>query len=205
MVDISMSTDKYGNTMGGSSTSVLLPPLSTQTFETITKSMKAFSIPKGDRFKNRCIDKQQMLSEYYGCDSPPAGKYNTETKETIKGGAIVSEQRFKEPKSIKLLKANIPIGYLNNFDTFKQSTNASQSNLSKADRFNHRKVYERDLQALPGPLSYNLSTYNSISYNTSLDRETQAKLKFSPKKVKYDRFKNKVYFKELDRTSGGNR
>lgn len=207
MVDISMSSIGKNNmsTIEPSSTSIMLPPLSQHTYESITKNMKAFSIPKGNRdARARTLNKDQVLSEYYGCDSPPHSKYNPELRESIKGAAITSEKRFTEPTTIKLIKANVPCGYLNNFDTFKKSLNQSESNLSKADRFNHRIVYENDLRTLPSPWSYNLSSFNSISHNTTLDREGQAKIRFSPKKQRYDRFKAGTYFKEMDRGQGDN-
>ena len=109
--------------------------------------------------------------------------------------------RFKEPSSIVKLKQNIPVGYLNNFDTFGKSKNLSRSNLPKADRFVTRTLHEKDLIALPAPASYNLSGAKSIKNNASLNREAKEKLKFSPKK-KYDRFFSKAYFKELDNGNG---
>lgn len=46
-----------------------------------------------------------------------------------------------------------------------------------------------------------MSNAFSIHKNASANRETKAKLKYSPKKC-YDRFKAKTYFKELDCVNG---
>lgn len=112
-----------------------------------------------------------------------------------------TDQRFKEPSSILKIKQNVPLGYLNNLDTFGKSKNQSRSNLPKADRFVTRTLHEKNLITLPAPASYNLSSTKSITKNASLNREAKEKLKFSPKK-RYDRFFSKAYFKELDNHNG---
>lgn len=191
------SIDKNGTVVGVNS-SLLLPPLNTQTVESITKNIKAFSISKGERYtRARPLNKNQVLVEYFGCDSPPVGQYNPEIKTSIKSVPNVTEKRFRENNAITLLKKNIPIGYLNNFDTFSKSLNQSNSNLSKETRFKARNAYEKDLVNMPSPLDYNLSDSKSISKYATMDKTSKAKI--SPKKQKYDRFKSKAYFKELDR------
>lgn len=45
------------------------------------------------------------------------------------------DERFKEPTSVRKLKEQIPIAYLQNLDTFSQSINKSTSNLTKDLRF----------------------------------------------------------------------
>eukprot|EP00345_Euplotes_harpa_P018500 CAMPEP_0168335112 /NCGR_PEP_ID=MMETSP0213-20121227/10703_1 /TAXON_ID=151035 /ORGANISM="Euplotes harpa, Strain FSP1.4" /LENGTH=113 /DNA_ID=CAMNT_0008339953 /DNA_START=304 /DNA_END=645 /DNA_ORIENTATION=- len=113
-----------------------------------------------------------MLKECYAYDSPPVGVYNPNDKYHIKSVPNLTNERFKEPSSLLKIKKSVPLGYLQNFNTFYKSLNMSKSNLPKANRFVQRELNERRFVELP-------------------------KLKYSPKKC-YDRFKAKTYFKELD-------
>jgi hypothetical protein len=116
----------------------------------------------------------------------------------IKKSWVKGQERFHEPSSVTSIKANVPVGYLNNFNTFAESINKSTSNLSKAIRFSKRKIFQTDLDDLPSPGSYDLSYYKSIMNQAKAPKETELREKLSPRK-RYDRFKNKAYFKELDR------
>lgn len=115
----------------------------------------------------------------------------------------VPNDRFKEPESVRKIKEIVPVSYLNNFNTFSQSINKSTSNLTKAKRFSIRDIYEKDLGDLPSPSSYNLSYLNSITQKAQATKESQIKEKLSEKK-RFDRFKDKTYFRELDRGHGDN-
>ena len=74
--------NKSGSINGG--TSILLPPLYNSRLDLTTKSYKGFSYGKSNR-KSVCLNKNQMLQEYYGWDSPPAGRYNPEMKYNVVG------------------------------------------------------------------------------------------------------------------------
>lgn len=56
---------------------------------------------------------------------------------------------------------------------------------------------------LPSPSSYNLSYINSIKQKAQLTKESQIKEQLSEQK-RFDRFKDKTYFRELDRGHGDN-
>ena len=84
VAEMSMMTidTRNGSINGG--VSVLLPPLYNSNFDQATKSYKGFTLGRSNR-KSVWLNKDQMLQEYYGWDSPPAGKYNPEPKYSVVG------------------------------------------------------------------------------------------------------------------------
>lgn len=134
---------------------------------------------------------------------PPlnSGMLSIETKK-ISRYNNVPNPRFHEPSSVTKIKASVPVSYLENFSSFTKSLNKSNSNLSKDLRFKKRTIFEQDLEDLPCPLSYNLSNLNSIAQKAQATKEDTFRNEINTKKD-FDRFKDKTYFKELDRGTGG--
>lgn len=109
-----------------------------------------------------------------------------------------SDDRFKEPTSVRKLKEKIPVAYMQNLDTFSQSINKSTSNLTKDKRFKRRTIFEKDLEGLPSPSSYNLSALYSIQAYSKASKQAEVRDRLRANK-RFDRFDQKAYFKELDR------
>lgn len=103
-----------------------------------------------------------MLKECYAYDSPPVGVYNPNDKYHIKSVPNLTNERFKEPSSLLKIKKSVPLGYLQNFNTFYKSLNMSKSNLPKANRFVQRELNERS------KLVHFVSTQKSNLLTTSL-------------------------------------
>jgi hypothetical protein len=98
-----------------------------------------------------------------------------------------------------MIKEIVPVSYIGDFSSFRKSSNKSSSNLTKDSRFKNLTAYKNDI---PNPSIYNLSYLNSISKNAQVSKAKRVYNDFSPKRDYY-RFKDKTYFKELDKKTGG--
>ena len=120
-------------------------------------------------------------------------------KSKINQYSNLPSSRFYEPANIRMIKEIVPVSYLGDFSSFRRSLNKSSSNLTKDSRFKNLTAYKNDT---PSPSIYNLSYLNSISKNAQISKAKRVYNDFSPKRDYY-RFKDKTYFKELDRKTGG--
>ena len=107
---------------------------------------------------------------------------------------------MKKIEAFQSLNKSIPVSYVKDFTSFNKSINISSSNLTKAARWK-KKPIERVKEGIPCPSSYNLSYLDSISKNAAAKPEHKFRNQYGPFK-RYDKFKNKTYFKELDRGGG---
>ena len=81
---MSMMTIDTRNGSNNGASSVVFPPLSNSNIDPTARSLRGFTLGKSNR-KSVWLNKDQMLQEYYGWDSPPAGVYNPEQKYSVIG------------------------------------------------------------------------------------------------------------------------